>query len=151
LTATERSTEGSVMLTETRPELSGSHMQQRLDVWWLVAVGSVVLSVLAASIFSPDMVTGSNQEHLPMAGMIDWLWGLIAIGYLAFARGVRSDPSFGIAVAILWLAVAVTSIAAPEMVTGTDPTRIPIAVFIAPVVGCLATGFIALAAVRRRD
>jgi hypothetical protein len=139
------------MLTETRPEVSGTQARPRLDVWWLVAVASVVLSVLAASIFSPDLITGSNQEHLPLAGMIDWLWGLVAIGYLAFARGARSDPSFGIAVAILWLAVAVTSIAAPEMVTGTDPTRIPIAVFIAPVVGCLATGFIALSAVRKRD
>jgi hypothetical protein len=142
---------GFVMLAETRSDPSIVPSTERLDLWWLIAVSSVVLSVLLAGIFSPDMVTGSNQEHLPMAGMLDWFWGLVAIGYLAFARRVRVDAAFGISVAILWLAVALTSIAAPVMVTGSDPTQIPIAVFIAPVVGCLATGFITLSAVRRRD
>ena len=139
------------MLTETRPVTGREQTGSRLDVWWLVAVGSVLLGVLFASLFSPDMVTGSNQEHLPLAGMIDWFWGLTAIGYLAFVRGGRSDAAFGLSVAVLWLAVAVASIAAPEIVTGTDPTRIPIAVLIAPVVGCLATGFLALSAMRKRD
>jgi hypothetical protein len=142
---------GFVMLAETRSDPSIVPSTERLDLWWLVAVSSVVLSVLLAGIFAPDMVTGSNQEHLPMAGMIDWFWGLVAIGYLAFARRARVDAAFGISVAILWLAVALTSIAAPVMVTGSDPTQIPIAVLIAPVVGCLATGFITLSAVRRRD
>ncbi|HEY7468502.1 MAG TPA: hypothetical protein VIC07_03070 [Acidimicrobiia bacterium] len=139
------------MLTETRSDVSSAPVAHRFDLWWLVAVGSVLLSVVFASIFSPDMVTGSMQEHLPMAGMLDWFWGLVAIGYLAFARNARVDAAFGISVAILWLAVALTSIAAPEMVTGSDPTRIPLAVLIAPIVGCLATGFITLSALRRRD
>jgi hypothetical protein len=135
------------MLTETRPIQAGK--ASRFSLWWIVAVASVVVSVLVASVFSPDMVSGSAQEHLPLVGMIDWFWGLIAVAYLAYVRADRADPALGITVAIVWLAVAVASIAAPEMVTGSDPTRIPIAALTAPIVGCLATGFLSLNAVRK--
>jgi len=138
------------MLTETRGQTSDTVSSPRLGLWWLVAVGSVLLAVLLASLFSPDMVTGSNHEHLPLAGMMDWFWGLIAIAYLAFVRRERADGTFGLSVAVLWLTVAVASIASPAMVTGTDPTTIPIAVMIAPIVGCLGTAFLTLNAVSRR-
>jgi hypothetical protein len=139
------------MLTDTHPKTLDTEARPRFDLWWFVAVGSVLLAVLFASLFSPDLVTGSNQEHLPLAGMMDWFWGLIAVAYLAFVRTGRADATFGLSVAVLWLAVAVTSIASPAMVTGTDPTTIPIAVLIAPIVGCLATGFLTLNILRRRD
>jgi hypothetical protein len=139
------------MLTDTRSETADAKTASQFDLWWFVAVGSVLLAVMAASLFSPDLITGSNQEHLPLAGMMDWLWGLIAIAYLAFVRSERATVTLGLSVAILWLAVAVTSIASPSMVTGTDPTQIPIAALIAPIVGCLATGFISLNAMHRRD
>jgi hypothetical protein len=121
------------------------------DRWWLLAVGSVMVSVLLASIFSPDMVSGTEQEHLPLAPLTLWVWGAAAIGYLSFVRRDGADPAFGLSVAILWAAVAATSIFAPELVTGADPTRIPIAALVAPVVGTIVTGFIALnVALRRR-
>jgi hypothetical protein len=44
----------------------------------------------------------------------------------------------------LWLAVAVVSIAGPMLVTGTDPTRIPLAALIAPPFGAIATGLLAV-------
>ena len=118
--------------------------------WWVIAVGSVVLSVLLASLWAPDMVTGSNQEHLPLVAFIDWIWGAVAIGYLAFVRTERADMGLAVSVALLWLAVAATSIFAPELVTGTDPTRIPIAALVAPIVGTVVTGFLALHASMRR-
>ena len=121
------------------------------DTWWLVAVVSVLISVLLASIFSPDMVSGVEQEHLPLAPLTLWIWGAAAIGYLSFVRRDGADPVFGLSVAILWVAVAATSIFAPELVTGADPTRIPIAALVAPVVGTIVTGFLALnVALRRR-
>jgi len=46
----------------------------------------------------------------------------------------------------LWLAVATISIFAPTMVTGSDPTSIPIAAILAPIAGTLATAFACLAA-----
>jgi hypothetical protein len=127
-----------------------STVQSSIDYWWLVSVGSVVVAVLLASLFSPDMVTGSAQEHLPLAGFTDWLWGAVAIGYLSFVRKDKADMSLGISVGLLWLAVAATSIFAPEFVTGSDPTHIPLAAMLAPVVGTIVTGFLALHATTRR-
>lgn len=120
------------------------------DTWWLVAIGSVMIAVLLASVFSPDMVSGSQQEHLPLAALTVWVWGAAAIGYLSFVRRDGADPAFGLSVAILWAAVAATSIFAPELVTGADPTRIPIAALVAPVVGTIVTGFLALNVALRR-
>ncbi|MFZ0625541.1 MAG: hypothetical protein WAN34_03505 [Acidimicrobiia bacterium] len=119
--------------------------------WWVISVSSVLLAVLFASVFSPDMVTGSAHEHLPLVGFIDWIWAAVAIGYLAFVRRDRADMTLGISVAVLWLAVAVTSIAAPVFVTGTDPTQIPLAAMLAPVLGSIVTGFLALHATSRND
>jgi hypothetical protein len=136
------------MLTETRPRTSGATTQ--MDLWWVLAVASVLLASTLLSVFSPDMVTGSAQEHLPIVAMLSWFWGLVAVGYLAFVRTTYAGPALGLSVAILWLGVAVTSIFAPEMVTGSDPTQIPIAALVAPILGCLATAFLALNALRNR-
>ncbi|MGA7282764.1 MAG: hypothetical protein WBZ40_13420 [Acidimicrobiia bacterium] len=119
--------------------------------WWVILVSSVLLAVLFASVFSPDMGTGSAHEHLPLVGFIDWIWAAVAIGYLAFVRRDRADMTLGISVTVLWLAVAVTSIAAPVFVTGTDPTQIPLAAMLAPVLGSIVTGFLALHATSRND
>jgi hypothetical protein len=134
----------------TQFSVERSDVKAGIDIWWLTAVTAVVVAVLLASLFSPDMVTGSQQEHLPMAAFTDWLWGAVAIGYLAFVRRDRSDPSLGISVAVLWAAVALSSIFAPEFVTGSDPTTIPIASMIAPVIGTIVTGFLALHSATRR-
>ena len=133
------------MLTETRTE---SGTTASVDSWWVSAVASILLATTLLSIFSPDLVTGSAQEHLPIVAMLSWFWGLLAIAYLAFVRSGRATPSLGLSVVILWLCVCMTSIFAPEMVTGSDPTRIPIAAMVAPILGCLATAFLALNALR---
>ena len=133
------------MITQSAVE-SRAH----LDYWWFLAVGSVILAVLVSSLYAPDMVTGSNHEQLPLAGFIDWIWGAVAVGYLSFVRRERTDMTLGISVALLWAAVAITSVAAPVFVTGTDPTSIPIAALVVPIVGTIITGFLALHAATRR-
>jgi hypothetical protein len=134
----------------TQPSVERAGAGSFVDIWWLTAVSAVVVAVLLSSLFSPDMVTGSQQEHLPMAAFTDWLWGAVAIGYLAFVRRDHADPSLGISVTVLWAAVALTSILAPEFVTGSDPTTIPLASLIAPVIGTIVTGFLALHSATRR-
>lgn len=133
----------STTLTE-RPAPSAEATKLDLDLWWLVAIGSVIVSVTLASIFAPDLVSGSAQEHLPLAALTSWLWGAAAIGYIAFVGPGRATPSMALSVAVLWFAVAATSIAVPDFVTGSDPTRIPLAAMIAPVVGTIVTGFLCL-------
>jgi hypothetical protein len=137
------------MLTQERSEATAV-VRSDFDYWWLVAVGSVILAVLASSLYSPDMVTGSAHEHIPIAALVDWFWGALAIGYLSFVRRERADASFGLSVTALWFAVAATSIWVPELVTGSDPSMIPIAAFIAPAVGTMVTGFLCLHALSRR-
>lgn len=121
----------------------------RLDRWWLTATGSVAVAVLLASTLSPDLVSGTPPDQIPLAALLDWFWGSIAIAYLAAAGPGRADPTLAVSVVLLWFAIAATSIFAPSLVTGSDPTTVPVAALVAPVVGAITTGFLAIAAVRR--
>lgn len=113
-----------------------------------IAVVCIWVAVGVASIWSPDMITGTEQEHLPIAAFSDWFYAALATGLvlLAFARR-SSGPSrslwmgFTIAIAGIWAVVAVASVLTPTMVTGSDPTTIPVGVFAAPVAGVIATAF----------
>ena len=122
------------------------------SAWWhglLTSVTTPVSAIWVATtviaVFAPDMVTGSEHEHLPVAGITVWLWAAVATAYTVLA--VRRTPASAVlvvGVSLVWAAVAVAAVAAPVMVTGSDPTRIPMAVLIGPVVGALTTGFLAL-------
>jgi hypothetical protein len=116
------------------------------------AVGVIWLAVLLTSIFAPDMVTGSQQEHLSIAALLNWLWGLLSTMFLLRAtvlRRPRLDPSeeaavwiwSAVAIGIVWAAVAIISIFTPPVVTGSDPTRIPMAAILAPIVGTVIIRF----------
>jgi hypothetical protein len=114
-----------------------------------VSVGAIWISVLLASLFSKDMITGSQQEHLPIAALLDWLWAAAATGALLVAFRKTADAGravwlgMTIAVSAVWLAVALVSIFSPRWITGTDPTQLPIAAIVAPAAGMFATKFIA--------
>jgi hypothetical protein len=109
------------------------------------AVGVIWLAVLLASILAPDMVTGSQQEHLNVAALANWFWGLLSTMFLLRATVFR-PPRLerheeeavwiwsSVAVGGVWLAVAVISIFTPAFVTGSDPTRLPLAAILAPIV-----------------
>lgn len=122
-----------------------------------VAVAAIWVPTLAFSLFAPDMVTGSQQEHLPLGALTAWLWAATATGYVLMATRSR-EPSdapsrwfgFGLSVATIWVVVALAGIFTPELVTGTDPTRIPLATLVAPIAGMVATGFVALHATTSR-
>jgi hypothetical protein len=113
-----------------------------------LAVASIWIAVAIASIWSPDLITGSEHEHIPIAAFTDWLYAAIATGLVLMAFGRRTSGAgrslwvgFTIAIGSIWAVVALASIFAPSMVTGSDPTTVPIAAFAAPVAGMVATAF----------
>jgi hypothetical protein len=121
-----------------------------------IAVASIWIAVAIASVWSPDMITGSQHEHLPIAAFGDWLYAAIATGLvlLAFSRARAASRSlwvgFTVAIATVWLIVALASVFAPSMVTGADPTTIPIAAFASPIGGVVATAFVCVFAAGSR-
>ena len=116
------------------------------------AVAVIWLAVAACAIFAPDMISGSEHEHLPLAGMTDWFFAAVACGLLVTAHTRCQTPGrvvwlwVSILVSIVWLVVALTSIFCPSLVTGTDPTTIPLAALISPMVGTLVTAYLAVLA-----
>jgi hypothetical protein len=116
-----------------------------------LSTGAVWAGVVLMSVLSPDLVSGSEHEHLPLAAMTAWLWGLAATGYLALLA-MTSDPVAGqsrwryffVATAIVWAVATAFSILMPDLVTGSDPTRVPLAALIAPPAACIATGVVCL-------
>jgi uncharacterized membrane protein len=104
----------------------------------------VWVACVLVMLLAPDLVSGSEHERLPLATFTVWLWGLAATGYVLSGARRWVAPEFTAGVVIVWAGVVLTAAYAPVMVTGTDPTEIPIAALLAPVFGALATGFLAL-------
>jgi hypothetical protein len=141
--------QGPPVVAQPLPEATGPRESRYLFAG--IAVASIWIAVAAASIWSPDMITGSQHEHIPIAAFGDWFYAAIATGLVLMAFGRRTPGSsrslwegFAIAIAGIWLVVALASIYAPTMVTGTDPTTIPIAAFAAPIAGVIATAFVSV-------
>jgi hypothetical protein len=115
------------------------------------AVVGLWVSVAAISVFAPDLISGTEQEHVPIAAITTWLWGTVATGFVLFATAFPTHDQtvrWGLTIVVLgiWGAVAAASIFAPSIVSGTDPATVPIAALIGPVAGAIATGFACLAA-----
>ena len=116
-----------------------------------VTVCSVWVALAAASIWSPDLVSGTDQTHVPIAAFSDWFYAVIATGLvlMAFSRrtpdvGRSSWAAFAFAISAVWLVVATVSIWTPDLVSGTDPTHVPIGALVSPIAGVLATAFAAV-------
>lgn len=110
------------------------------------AVTVIWATVVLAAVFGPDLITGSNHEHLPLVGMTMWIWATIATAFLMMgARRSETIATLVLGTSAIWGLVLITLLVAPSMVTGTDPTTIPFAALLAPVGGAVATGFLALA------
>jgi hypothetical protein len=118
-------------------------------LWTAIGIGGIWVAVLLISLFAPDMVSGSEQQHLPIAAFTTWFWG--GIGTLVFlwamgkVRGSATWPPTWIGLSVttlaVWTVATILGIAAPVFVTGSDPTRIPVAAFFAPVVAAMLTAF----------
>ena len=142
------------MQTERRirlPELDGRRpTEERVErrsayLYGGLALVGIWLAVVFTGIFAPDMVTGTTQDHFPVAVVVALLAGLAATRSLmrAFTRGIGGTSRWALYAVVMggiWLAVTLVSIYAPVVVAGTDPTRLPIAAIVAPIAGAILTG-----------
>ena len=116
-------------------------------LWTAIGIGGIWVAVLLISLLAPDMVTGSEQQHLPVAAFATWFWGGVGTLVLLWAMGrlrgsARGQPIWiGLSVVTLgiWALATILAITLPVMVTGTDPTRIPFAAIFAPVAAAMLT------------
>ena len=116
-------------------------------LWTAIGIGAIWVAVLLISLFSPDLVSGSEQEHLPVAAMTAWFWGGIGTVILLLAMGrLRGRPSWqpiwlGLSVAtlVIWTVATILAITLPVIETGTDPTRVPVAAIVAPIAAAMLT------------
>jgi hypothetical protein len=116
-------------------------------LWTAIGIGGVWVAVLLLSLLAPDLVSGSEQEHLPVAAFTTWFWGVAGTLVFLWAMGrlrgsARWQPIWiGLSVVTLgiWAVATILGITLPVMETGTDPTRIPFAAIFAPVAAAMLT------------
>ena len=115
------------------------------------AVASIVGAALVVTLFAPDLVSGSEHEHLPLAAMLVWLWAAAAVVYVAEASRAAGFATVAApmvaTVAVIWGITALAATFGPELVTGSDPTHVPLTALAAPVFAALATGYVCLRAI----
>src|ERR1700722_9183757 len=110
----------------------------KLCFWITLAI--IWYNVLFISIFAPDLITGTDQSHLPVARFFTWFWGMVASGgWLISMDKLRKKNEdtflwigYAIVVSLFWTAAAQISVFVPDLVTGTDPTHVPIGAIFAP-------------------
>ena len=116
-------------------------------LWTAIGIGGIWVAVLVISLLAPDLVSGSEQQHLPVAAFATWFWGGIGTLVLLWAMGrlrgsARWQPIWiGLSVATLgiWAVATILAITLPVFETGSDPTRIPVAALFAPAAAAMLT------------
>lgn len=116
-------------------------------LWTTIGLGVIWVAVLLISLFAPDLISGSQQEHLPLPAFTAWLWGLLGTwGFLNGMSKLRGDAErkpiwmgLGVAVMAIWALAAALSIWLPVVETGTDPTSLPLAALVAPLAAAVLT------------
>lgn len=115
---------------------------------WLDSQFPALVGIWASSAFisvaAPDLVSGSEHEHLPLAMLTVWLWAAVATAYALMTPRRAPLATWSASVATLWALTALVAVLSPEMVTGSDPTQIPLAAIVAPPVAAVVTGMLSL-------
>ena len=145
------------MLTVGRDR--GSAMADGSWMAWTVAGVAVIwVAVALISVFSPDMVSGSEQEHLPVAAFATWISGVIGTGAFLWMMGklrgsvTRRPVWIGLSVTTsriddeAWVGATILSIVLPVVETGSDPTRLPVGAMVAPVAAAMLTALAGITA-----
>jgi hypothetical protein len=116
-------------------------------LWTAIGIGGIWVAVLLISVFAPDLVSGSQQEHLPIAAITTWFWGGIGtVAFLWAMSRLRGDSVWrstwvGLAIATLavWGVATILALTLPVSETGSDPTRLPLAALFAPAAAAMLT------------
>ena len=122
--------------------------------WVFATIFLIWLAVLILSLNSPDLVTGMEPDRssIPVAAFINWLWGVLATVSVLRAtvfrrpgeRGWGQDTAWlwiTVVVGAIWFAATIVALAVPVLETGDDPTQIPYAAIIAPIVAAVLTNY----------
>jgi hypothetical protein len=129
------------------PDRTGETADGSWMAWTAVGLGGIWIAVVLISVFAPDMISGSEQEHLPIAAFTTWFWGGVGSLVFLWAMGkLRGDARWrstwiGLTAVtlVVWALATVLAITLPVFVTGTDPTQIPIGAFFSPVAAAMLT------------
>lgn len=113
-----------------------------------IALIAIWVSAIIAAVYSPDMISGANHEHLQLAMFFAFPLAAVATAMVLLAAGVSRRATqagpwtvYAVVTAIAWAGYAVASVFASPMVTGTDPTTIPLAGVLGPVFAVLVTAY----------
>jgi hypothetical protein len=123
-------------------------------LWTAFGTTGIWVAVVLISLFAPDMVSGSEQQHLAIAAFTTWLWGAIGTGFFVWTMGrLRGSALWrsawiGVsnATLLIWTVATIVAISSPEFVTGSDPTRIPVGAMSAPIGAVLLTALTGIVA-----
>lgn len=116
-------------------------------LWTAIGIGGIWVAVVLISLLSPDLVSGSEQEHLKVAAFGTWFWGGVSTLVFLWAMGrLRGDALWrttwiGLSIVVLgiWAVATILSISLPVVETGTDPTHLPVGAMVAPVAAAMLT------------
>jgi hypothetical protein len=116
-------------------------------LWTAIGIGGIWVAVLLVSLLAPDLVSGSEQDHFAVAALTSWFWGgvgtLVFLWMMGRLRGsARRQPIWiGLSVVTLaiWAVGTILGTTLPVLVTGTDPTRVPVAAIFAPAGAAMLT------------
>jgi hypothetical protein len=116
-------------------------------LWAAIGIGGIWVAVLLLSLLAPDLVSGSEQDHLPVAAFTTWFWGgvgtLVFLWVMSRLRGSATWQPIWIGLSVvtlgIWAVATILGITLPVMETGTDPTQVPLAAFVAPIAAAMLT------------
>jgi hypothetical protein len=116
-------------------------------LWTTIGIVGIWVAVVLISVFAPDLVSGSQQEHLPVAAFTTWFWGGIAtVAFLWPMSRLRGDAAWRstwvgltVAVLVIWVVATILALTLPVFVTGSDPTRLPLGALFAPIGAAMLT------------
>jgi hypothetical protein len=119
-------------------------------LWTAIGIGGIWVAVLLLSLLAPDLVSGSEQEHLPVSAFTTWFWGgvgtLVFLWVMGRLRGSASRRPIWIGLSVttlaIWAMATILGITLPVIETGTDPTRIPLAAIFAPIAAAMLTALV---------
>jgi hypothetical protein len=113
----------AAMVETSTPEQYSSSATADLSwmAWSATGIAGIWIAVVLISILAPDMVTGSEQQHMPIGAATSWLWGLMGtIGFLWAMTRLRGRASrrpiwIGLATAtlVLWLVATILAATLP--------------------------------------
>jgi hypothetical protein len=131
-----------VMAATPTPEQRTATKSETADGSWMACtaagIAGIWLAVLLISLLAPDMITGSEQEHMPIAAATSWLlWAMSRLRGSASRRPIWIGLTT--ATLLLWLIATVLSATLPVVETGTDPTRIPVGALVPPIAATVLT------------